>query len=94
MAVEDTFNGARSGLTLLHAYTNTVAQAIGMEQALALEGKMCETMGAAQGRMIKEQAGVEEFDAKAAYPLLMNVIEAGFGILSEVTEESPQRVVV
>jgi len=94
MAVEDTFNGAKTGLTLLDAYINTVAQAIGMERALALEHEMCETMGAAQGKMIKEQAGIAEFDAKAAHPLLMTVIEDGFGILSEVIEESPQRVVV
>mgnify|MGYP001574378942 CR=1 FL=1 len=83
MAVEDTFNGAKTGLTLLDAYINTVAQAIGMERALALEHEMCETMGAAQGKMIKEQAGTAEFDAKAAHPLLMTVIEDGFGILSE-----------
>jgi len=92
MAVEDTFNGAKAGLTMLHAYTNTVAQAIGMEQALALDTKTCEAMGAAQGKMIKEQAGVEEFDAQAAHQLLSKVTE-GFGILSETIEESPQRVV-
>ena len=32
MAVEDTFNGAKNGYLMLHAYTNTVAQAIGMER--------------------------------------------------------------
>jgi hypothetical protein len=93
MAVEDTFNGAKSGLTLFQAYVNTVAQEIGMERALALDTKMCEAVGATQGKMIKEQTGIEEFDAKSAHPLLLNAIEEGFGILSEVIEESPQRVV-
>jgi hypothetical protein len=91
MAVEDTFNGAKNGYLMLHAYTNTVAQAIGMEQALALATKMCETMGAAQGKMIKEQAGIEEFDTRAAYQGL-NTMDEGVGILSEVIEESPQKI--
>jgi predicted ArsR family transcriptional regulator len=92
MAVEDTFNGAKNGYTMLHAYTNTVAQAIGMEQALALATKMNETMGAAEGKMYKELAGIEEFDIKAAYQRLNDSIE-DVGILSEVIEESPQRVI-
>ena len=92
MAVEDTFTGAKSGLTFLNAYSNTVAQAIGEEQALALETTTCEALGAAQGMMIKEQTGVEEFDAKASSQVLSNLIEEGFGILSEVVEESPQGV--
>jgi hypothetical protein len=54
---------------------NRVAQAMGMEQALALEGKMCETTGAARRKVIKEQAGIEELDARAAHQLLLNVIE-------------------
>ena len=93
MAVEDTFNGAKSGLTFMQAYINTVAQEIGKEQALALDTKMEESMGAAQGKMIKEQAGIEEFDAKAAHQLLWNAVEEGFGILSEVIEKGSQRVV-
>jgi len=76
MAVEDTFNGAKAGLTMLHAYTNTVAQAIGMEQALALDTKTCEAMGAAQGKMIKAQAGIEEFDAQAAHQLPRKLLKA------------------
>ena len=92
MAVEDIFNGAKNGYLMLHAYTNTVAQAIGMEQALALATKMSETMGAEEGKMYKEQAGIEEFDTKAAYQGLNTSIE-GVGILSEVIEESPREVV-
>jgi hypothetical protein len=92
MAVEDTFNGAKNGYLMLHAYTNTVAQAIGMEQALALATKMSETMGAAEGMMYKGQAGIEEFDTRAAYQGLNTSIE-GVGILSEVIEESPQKMI-
>jgi predicted ArsR family transcriptional regulator len=94
MAVEDTFNGAKTGLTLLFAYLNMVGQEIGMERAMALDTKMCEAMGAAQGQMVRQQAGTEEFDTKAASQLLLGSIEKGLGILSETTEEGPQRVVV
>jgi uncharacterized FlaG/YvyC family protein len=46
MAIEDVFNGAKTALTLFDAYTNTVAQEIGMERAVSLMTKMCENMGA------------------------------------------------
>lgn len=74
------------------AYQNTVAQEIGIERAVALGTKMCEAMGAMQGKMAKEQAGIEEFNAKTAYPLIKNSVE-GIGISPEVIEESPQKVV-
>jgi hypothetical protein len=92
MAVEDIFTGAKNGYLMLHAYTNTVAQAIGMEQALALATKMSETMGAEEGKMYKEQAGIEEFDTKAAYQGL-NTMDEGVGILTEVIEESPKKII-
>jgi hypothetical protein len=91
MAIEDVFNGAKSAFTFYFAYLNTVAQEIGMERALALHTKMCEAMGAMQGKMMKEQAAIEEFDAKAAYSLTKSVPES-IGISMEVVEESPQRV--
>ncbi len=93
MAIEDTFNGAKNAMTHYLAYFNTVAQEIGMERALALITKTDEALGAKTGKMIKEQAGAEELDAKAAASLARNAIEEGYGISSEVIEESPQRVV-
>lgn len=92
MAIEDVFNGAKAVSAFYHAYLNTVAQEIGMERALALHTKMCETMGAKQGKMMKEQAGIKEFDAKTAWSLTKTVPES-IGISPEVVEESPQRVV-
>jgi len=91
MAVEDTFNGAKNAFVFHAAYLNTVAQEMGMERALALNTKMLETMGAMQGRMMKEQAGIEEVDAKAAYSLTKAVTES-LGLLFEVLEESPTTV--
>ena len=44
--------------------------------------------------MIKEQAGVEEFDASAAGHVLLDVVKEALGILSEVIEESSQRLVM
>lgn len=93
MAIEDTFNGAKNAYTFFFAYLNTVAQEIGMERALALNTKMCEAMGTEQGKMMKEQSGVEELDAKAAAPFAQKPAE-GLGIISEVIEESPQKAVI
>ncbi len=92
MAVQDTFNGAKSGLTFLQAYLNSVADEIGMEQALALDTKTCQALGTAQGMMLKEQAGVDEVDIKTGEKMLSALIEEGFGIVSEVTGESPNKI--
>jgi hypothetical protein len=92
MAVEDTFNGAKSGLTFLNAYINTVAEAIGEEQAHAWETTTCQALGTTQGMMIKDQIGVDKFDLKTSSKVLQNLIEEGFGIRSEVIEETPQTI--
>jgi hypothetical protein len=91
--IEDTFNGSKNALTTFFAYFNAVAQEIGMERALALHTKMAEVRGANMGKMLKEQSALEEFDPKAAASLARNSIEKGYGISSEVIEESPQSVV-
>jgi len=91
MSMEDAFNAAKNAFTFYGAYLNTVAQEIGLERALALSTKMDETMGAMQGKMIKEQAGIEEVDAKAAYSLVKGVPES-LGLAFEVLEESPTTV--
>jgi hypothetical protein len=91
MAIEDAFNGAKTAFTFWNAYINTVAEEIGMERALGLNTKMCESM--VQAKMMKEEAGIKEFDAKAAWSLMRTAPE-GLGLSSEVVEESPQRVVV
>ena len=92
MAVQDTFNGAKSGLTFMRAYVNTVAQEIGAEKALVLDTKVCEALGAMQGKMIKEQIGSKDVGTKEASQILLNVIEKGYGILSEVVDESPNKI--
>ncbi|MBW2410587.1 MAG: hypothetical protein JRF72_12370, partial [Deltaproteobacteria bacterium] len=61
MGIEDTYNGAASAMTFFNAYIQTVAEEIGMDKAVGLYTKMCENMGAMQGGMLKEQAGLEEF---------------------------------
>jgi hypothetical protein len=94
MAVEDTFNGAKSALAFEHAWRNTVSQVLGMEQALDMETKICEAMGTGQGKMIKEQMGIDEFDVSTARQTLSELIKNGYGILSEVVEENPQKAVI
>ena len=93
MATKDAFSGAKTAMMLFDAYTNTVAQEIGMERAAGLMTKMCENMGAMQGKMMKEQAGIKEFDAKAAWSLLRTTPE-NLGLSFKVVEESPKRVLV
>lgn len=65
-----------------------------MEPALALDDQVCEAMGATQGKMTKEQSGIDEFDAKTANQMLSHAIRHGFGMLSEPIKESPERVVL
>ena len=92
MSQEDVFSGAMAATVFLTAYMNTVAEEIGEDKAISLGTKMCETMGAVQGQMLKEQAGDIEIGAKAAYEILANVYN-GLGISSEVIEENPQAVI-
>ena len=92
MTIENTFNGAKSGLTFMHAYLNSVAEEMGMEQALALDTKTCQALGTAQGMMIKQQAEVDEVDLETAGKMLSAMIKEGFGITSEVTEQKPNTI--
>jgi hypothetical protein len=92
MASTDTFNGAKSAFTFFYAYLNAVGQEIGMERAIALDAKMCEMMGAAQGRAMKDQAGLHEIDIAMAASLAGRSIEEALGISSEAIEESAQRI--
>ena len=93
MAIEDTYNGAKSAMTFMNAYIKTVAEEIGMDRAVSLLTKMCESMGAVQGKILKEKAGAEALDAVAAWSLLKAVPE-GIGIGAEVIKESPKEIVV
>lgn len=92
MTIENTFNGAKSGLIFMHAYLNQIADEIGMEKALALDTKTCQALGTAQGMMIKDQAGAEEVDVKTAEKLLTDMIEESFGIASEVVEKNQNMI--
>lgn len=91
MGMEDVFNGAKSAMTFYDAYLKTVAEEIGMDQAVSLHTKMFETMGEMQGKMMKEQAGTEEIDTKTALSLAKSAPES-LGISMEIAEESPERV--
>lgn len=94
MATQDKLEGARNGLAFSFAYMNMVGQEIGMERAIALNGKVDEMMGDAQGKMMKEQLGDKEMDINAATTMAIKTIKDGFGINSEVIESSPEKIVV
>jgi hypothetical protein len=91
MATADTFTGAKNAYTFLFAYLNTVGQEIGMERAIALDTKMCEAMGAAQGMAMKEQSGMEELSLQAVSSLNERFMEDGLGITSQLVEEDAQK---
>ena len=91
MASEDIFTGAKNAFTYMFAYVNTVGEDIGMERALALDTKMCEVMGAAQGMAIREQSGMEDISLQAATPFIDRFLEDGLGITSQLLEEDAQK---
>lgn len=94
MATEDKLEGARNGLAFSFAYMNMVGQEIGMERAIALNTKVDEMMGDAQGKIMKEQLDGKDIDINTAVKMALNTIKDGFGITSEVIEKSPKRIVV
>ena len=93
MAIEDTYNGATAAMTFMNAYIKTVAEEVGMDKALGLLTIMCESMGTMQGKILKEQAGADELNAKAAWSLVKSV-PVGIGIGAEVIKESQQEIVI
>jgi hypothetical protein len=92
MSTKDTFKGAKIAYTDFYAYINTVVQEIGMERVLTLMTKSDEARGAKTGKMIKEQSGVKEFDAKKAAKQVINLAK-GIGGIDDVLEKSTQKVV-
>ena len=93
MSVEEKFDGVKNTFSLFMAFFNEVAQEIGMEKAVALDAKVGRATNADIGKMMREQAGAQEIDAKTAYMMTSKAVEEGFAISSEVIEESPQKVV-
>ena len=91
MPAKDAFNGAKTALMMMDAFAGTVAQEIGKERALGLMAKTCENLAASMGKIMKQQAGNKEIDARVAWSMLKTSPEA-MGITFQVTEESPQRV--
>ena len=93
MSAEEKFDGAKNVFSLFMAFFNEVAQEIGMEKAVTLDAKVSKAMNAKIGKMMKEQAGMQEIDAKTAYMMTSKAIEEGFGFSWEVKEENSQKVV-
>lgn len=92
MTLEDVFNGAVNGFIQAGVFFSTVAQEIGMERALALYAKTCETMGVGMGQMMKEQMGIKELDAKTSISVAEAVVNT-YGISLEA-EETPKSVLL
>jgi hypothetical protein len=93
MASEDALNAGKSALMFYMSYFNAVSQVIGVEKATELQAKVSENMGEMQGKMMKEQSGMADIDAKTAWSMLRNIPES-FDSSMEVVEEGPQKVVL
>ena len=93
MTKEDAFNACVFIYAAHDAFFGAVAQEVGMERALALHSAAVEPGGAAQGKILKEQAGVDQVDAETAQVLLENILKT-IGMSSEVLESSSQKVVI
>ena len=91
METNETFNGARAAFTFHHLYVNMVGQELGMAKAIDLESQMFEKTGKLQGKYIKINSGIRDFDPKTAYSIV-KAIPDGFGIVSEIMEEGPNKV--
>ena len=92
MVKEEAFNAAQFAYAAYDAFFDGVAQQVGREQAMAIQNQAMQALGAAQGQMIKAQAGVEVADAQAAYAVLSNAIGI-IGFETELVESSPDKVV-
>ena len=94
MSLAETFRGAKSGLTFLFAYQNTVGRAIGMERAMALNTAMVQSFGAAQGKDLSKRLDIEEIPPKMAGSLVGEFLEQSLGIRTEAAEGDAERVVI
>jgi hypothetical protein len=65
-----------------------------MEQALALNRRMVEAMGTAQGRQLGEQVEVDEISPELAASLVGRFLEHALGIRSDVIDSSEEKAVI
>jgi len=94
MAADDTFQGAASAFTLMHAYRNRVAQDFGMDKALDMDSEVCSGLGAIRAGEIREEAGGEVFDLPDAREALARSILKDFGIGARMGKEGPDEVIL
>lgn len=94
MSANDKLEGARNAFVFFYAFQEAVGKEIGMQKAIDIAGKVDKEMGAMQGRKMKEQAGAEELDLKAVTALALSSINTGFGIASEMIDQSPEKMVI
>lgn len=76
---------AKSGLTFLFAYQQTVAQEIGVEQAMALHYKMVQAMGTAQGKAPSRQVD-DETPPELAAAMVSGYLEQALGMKDAAIE--------
>ena len=91
MATNEVYAAAKAAFTFHNSYLKAVGEEIGMSKAIALQSRMCEAVGTMQGKIMREQAGGQDCDAKTAYAIVKAIPET-LGILGEVIEEDSKTV--
>ncbi|MBD3256349.1 MAG: hypothetical protein GF383_14725 [Candidatus Lokiarchaeota archaeon] len=81
MLYMELFGGAKNAFIFFNAYFKTVSDEFGVQKALDLNTKMSEELAAKQGKLMKEKAVTNQFDAKAAFSQLTTIHESlGMGV--------------
>ncbi len=94
MASQDAYNAAAFAYAGNHALLGAVIQEMGPEKAVALDGQIYTQLGAAQGRQLKAQAGIEgDADLQTTFAVLSQVMTT-LGIDYDVIERSPELIAV
>ncbi|HEQ98379.1 MAG TPA: hypothetical protein ENO22_03445 [candidate division Zixibacteria bacterium] len=93
MSYEDILKGAANAFTLHYAYINNVGKEIGIDKAEEISADVCRMMGSMRGKIIKENADLEQFTPEAAAAAARGSIEEDFGIITKLIEEGPDRIV-
>jgi len=92
MSQEAILGAAASTYTFYLALFNALTQEIGEERANSLQSKTLEAFGAMQGKMVKAQADIKEFNAETVFSFT-KIVPESLGMSLEVEEASPDRVV-
>ena len=87
-------NAAMFAYAGLFGITGALIEEVGLEKSIEIRSEVFRKIGTAQGKMLKEQAGIEgEVDAQTAHQLIEPLVQT-IGIVTEPIEAGPDQVVM